>query len=140
MSPTPKFTLCTIQIIGKILSTVLGGQFNINKLICTISISDFNLTQRSGVCVMSKYLILCQSIILSTKFTMSISKIFKPNVVCVLSEIDRKLIDQNFYSIAGVMPNGWDLEMLGEVKHSSVGICDDAPSTARSSCLLFSFL
>ena len=31
------------------------------------------------------------------------------------------------------MPQGWDLGMLG-VKNFSVGICDGAPSTARSSC------
>ena len=44
---------------------------------------------------------------------------------------DRKHIEQNFHSVAVVMPQGWDLGVLG-VKHFSVGICDGAPSTARS--------
>ena len=26
---------------------------------------------------------------------------------------DRKHIEQNFYSVAGVMPHGWDLRVLG---------------------------
>ena len=62
---------------------------------------------------------------------MSISKIFVPNCVRVLTN-KRKYIEQNFYSIAGVMPQGWDLGVLG-VKNFSVGICDGAPSTAHSS-------
>ena len=45
----------------------------------------------------------------------------------------RKYIEQNFHSIAGVMPQGWDLGLLGGVKNFSVGICDGAPSTAYSS-------
>ena len=44
----------------------------------------------------------------------------------------RKYIEQNFYSVAGFMPQGWDLGVLG-VKNFSVGICDGAPSTAHSS-------
>ena len=44
----------------------------------------------------------------------------------------RKHIEQNFHSVAGIMPQGWDLRMLG-VKNLSVRICDDAPSTACSS-------
>ena len=63
---------------------------------------------------------------------MSISKIFIPNFVRVLTN-KRKYIEQNFYSVAGVMPLGWDLGVLG-VNNFSVGICDGAPSTAHS-CL-----
>ena len=64
---------------------------------------------------------------------MSISKIFMPNFVRVLTN-KRKCIEQNFYSLAGVMLQGWDLGMLGGgVKNFSVGICDGAPSTAHSS-------
>ena len=45
-----------------------------------------------------------------------------------------KYIEQNFYSVAGVMPQGWDFGVLGGgVKNLSVGICDGAPSTAHSS-------
>ena len=46
----------------------------------------------------------------------------------------RKYIEQNFYSVAGVMPQRWDLGVLGGggggggVKNFSVGICDGAPS------------
>ena len=55
---------------------------------------------------------------------MSILKIFIPNFVCVLTNT-RKHIEQNFHSVAGAMPKGWDLGVLG-VNHFSVGICDDA--------------
>ena len=41
-----------------------------NKLICTISVSDSNLTKRSMVCVSSMCLLLCYSIILSPYFDM----------------------------------------------------------------------
>ena len=46
---------------------------------------------------------------------------------------DRKHIEQNFHSVARVMPWGgtWG---AGGVKNFSVEICDGAPSTARS-CL-----
>ena len=63
---------------------------------------------------------------------MSISKIFVPNCVRVLTN-KRKYIEQNFYSIAGVMPR---LGVL-EVKNFSVGICDGAPSTAHSSLFFY---
>ena len=44
---------------------------------------------------------------------MSISKIFIPNV-CVFSQIkDRKHIENNFNSVVGVMPQGWDLGLGG---------------------------
>ena len=62
---------------------------------------------------------------------MSISK-FLYQTVCVFSQIKENIFEQNFYSIAGVMPNGWDLGVLG-VKNFSVGICDGAPLTAHSS-------
>ena len=49
---------------------------------------------------------------------------------------DRKHIEHNFHSVAGVMPQRWDLgELGGGVKNSSVGICHGAPSTAHSSCI-----
>ena len=63
---------------------------------------------------------------------MSISKIFIPNFVRVLTN-KRKYIELNFYSVAGVMhAPGVGLGVLG-VKTFSVGICDGAPSTAHSS-------
>ena len=46
---------------------------------------------------------------------------------------DRKNIEQNFHSVARILPQGgtW---VLGRVKRNFiVGICDGAPSTARSS-------
>ena len=71
---------------------------------------------------------------------MSISKIFIPNSLCVFSQIkDRKRIEQNFHSVARVMPRV-GLGGLGGVKNFSVGICNVAPSTARSSfvcCCVF---
>ena len=51
---------------------------------------------------------------------------------------DRKQIEKNFHSVAGIMPHGWDLGVLG-VKNFSVGICDGAPSTAHSSLGLLKF-
>ena len=58
-----------------------------------------------------------------------------PTLVPVFTN-KRKYIEQNFDSVAGVMPQGWDLVVLG-VKNFRVGICDGAPSTARSSLSLF---
>ena len=59
--------------------------------------------------------------------------------VCVLSQIkDRKHIEHNFHSVAKVMPRGGTAWCWG-VKNFSVGICDGAPSTARSS-IYFIFL
>ena len=66
---------------------------------------------------------------------MSMSNIFIPNFVRVLIK-DRNHVKQNFHSVAGVMPQGWDLGVL-VVKNLSIGICDGAPSTARSSYMLF---
>ena len=45
---------------------------------------------------------------------------------------DRKHIDHNFHSVAGVMPQGWNSEVLrgGGGKNFSVGICDGAQSTS----------
>ena len=48
----------------------------------------------------------------------------------------RKHIKQNFHSVTGIMSQGWDLGVLG-VKNFSVGICDGALSTVRSSFVLF---
>ena len=60
--------------------------------------------------------------------------------VCVLSQIkDRKHIEHNyFHSVAKVMPWGGTAWCWG-VENFSVGICDGAPSTARSS-IYFIFL
>ena len=52
---------------------------------------------------------------------MSNSKIFIPNSVCVLTIKDRKNIEQNFHSVAGVMLKGWDLGVLGGSKTSAWG-------------------
>ena len=70
---------------------------------------------------------------------MSTSKIFIPNSFLVFSQIkDRKHIEQNFYSVARVMPRGGTCGCWGGgVKNFSVGICDGAPSTARSSIHFF---
>ena len=47
---------------------------------------------------------------------------------------DRKYIEQNFHFVAKVMP--WVGTVgAGGVKYFSVGICDGAPSTVRSSFL-----
>ena len=46
---------------------------------------------------------------------MSISKIFIPNFVSVFKN-ERKYIEQNFHSVAGVMPQRWDLGVLGGSK------------------------
>ena len=46
---------------------------------------------------------------------MSISKIFIPNSLCVFSQIkDRKHIEQNFHSVARVMPRGGTYRCWGE--------------------------
>ena len=61
---------------------------------------------------------------------------FLYKILCVFSQIkDRKHIEQNFHSVAKVMPRGGTAGCWG-VKNFSVGICDGAPSTARSSLLL----
>ena len=48
---------------------------------------------------------------------------------------DRKHIEQNFHSVSGVMPKGWDMGGggAGWVKKISEGIWDGAPSTVHSS-------
>ena len=52
---------------------------------------------------------------------------------------NRKHIEQNFHSVARDMARGgtWG---AGGFKNFSVGVCDGAPSTARSSCQLASQL
>ena len=63
-------------------------------------------------------------------------KDFLPNL-CVFSQIkDTKHIEQNFHSVAKVMPRD-GTGGSGGVKNFSVGICDGAPSTARSSFYFF---
>ena len=62
---------------------------------------------------------------------------FLYQTLCVFSQItDRKHIEKNFHSVAGVMPKGWDLAV---VKNFSVGICDGAPSTVHSSYVAFTY-
>ena len=51
--------------------------------------------------------------------------------MCVLKIKYRKHIEQNFHSVAKVMPRV-GTSGCGGVKNFSVGICDGAPSTARS--------
>ena len=64
---------------------------------------------------------------------MSISMIFIPNSLCVISQIQgRKHIEQNFHSVARVMSRAGTCGCWG-VKNFSVRLCDGAPSTARSS-------
>ena len=57
--------------------------------------------------------------------TKSISKIFIPNFVCVLTNKRYKNIERYFHSVAVFMPQGWDLGVLG-VKNLSMGICNGA--------------
>ena len=60
-------------------------------------------------------------------------KDFFYQTLCVFSRIkDRKHIEQNFHSVARVMPRDGTKLRWG-VKNFSVGICDGAPSTACSS-------
>ena len=56
---------------------------------------------------------------------------------------DRKHIEQNFHSVVSVMPRGGTSGRWGGgggVKTFSVGICDGAPSTARSSYVVADLL
>ena len=68
---------------------------------------------------------------LNFSYHVSFKDFLIPNFVRVLAN-KRKYIEQNFYSVAGFIPQGWDFGVLG-VKNFSVGICDGAPSTAHSS-------
>ena len=43
----------------------------------------------------------------------SISKIFKPNFVCLLRYKRYKHIEWDFHSVTYVMPLGWDLGVIG---------------------------
>ena len=53
---------------------------------------------------------------------MSISKIFIPNPLCVVSQIkDGKHIEQNFHSVARVMPRGGTCGCWGESKTLACG-------------------
>ena len=53
----------------------------------------------------------------SNIINMSISKIFIPNSLCVFSQIkDRKHIEQNFHSVARVMPRGGTCGCWGSQK------------------------
>ena len=45
--------------------------------------------------------------------TKSISKIFLPNFVCVLTNEDTKHIRRDFHSVPWVMPQGWDFGVQG---------------------------
>ena len=66
---------------------------------------------------------------------MSILRFLYQTLCAFLQIKDRKHIEQNFHSVAAVMPKEWDLEGAGWVKNFSMGICDGAPSTAHSSYL-----
>ena len=52
----------------------------------------------------------------SNIINMSISKTIIPNFVCVLTKKDRKHIEQNFHSVARVMPRGGTCGVLGDQK------------------------
>ena len=57
---------------------------------------------------------------------------FLYQTLCVFSQIkDRKHIEHNFHSVAKVMPRD-GTGGAGGVKNLSFGICNGAPSTARS--------
>ena len=69
---------------------------------------------------------------------MSISKIFIPNSLCVFSQIkDRKHIEQNFHSVARVMPWGGTYRCWGESKTLAWGF---AMAPHRLRALVFSVL
>ena len=56
------------------------------------------------------------------------------NTLCVISQMkDRKNIEQNFHSVARILPQGGTWGAGESKKNFTVGICDGAPSTARSS-------
>ena len=65
---------------------------------------------------------------------MSISKIFIPNFVCVLTNIKKieSILNRIFILLPRSCP-GVGLRGAGGVKKFSAGICDGTPSTARSS-------
>ena len=55
-------------------------------------------------------------------------------IVCVFSQIkDKKNIEQNFHSVARILPQGGTWGAGESKKNFIVGICDGAPSTACSS-------
>ena len=54
-----------------------------------------------------------------------------PKTLGVFSQIKENNLNR-FYSVAWVMPQGWNFGVLG-IKNFSEGICDGAPSTAHSS-------
>ena len=63
------------------------------------------------------------------------TKIFISNCVCVFTNKKRKHIEQNFHSIGGVMPQGWDVGVLGESKGLAWGFAM-APHRLRILVLL----
>ena len=63
---------------------------------------------------------------------MSILRLSYQNLCAFLQINDRKRIEHNFHSVAGVKPQGWDLG-VPLVQNFSVGIFDGGPSTAHSS-------
>ena len=67
---------------------------------------------------------------------MSISKIFIPNFVCVLTNERYKTYQRGFLCCGLGHAPGVGLGVLGGVKNFSVGICNGAISTAHSSLLL----
>ena len=50
---------------------------------------------------------------------MLISKIFIPNLMCVLTNERYKHIRRDFYVVPSVMPQGWDFGVLGVARVSN---------------------
>ena len=61
------------------------------------------------------------------------SKILYQSLCAFLLIKDRKHIEQNFHSAAGVMPQGWDLGVLGGSKTLAQGFVMAPPSITYSS-------
>ena len=77
---------------------------------------------------------------MSNIINMSISKIFIPNSLCVFPQIkDRKHIEQNFHSVARVMPRGGTCGCLEGVKTLAWGFAM-APHRLRALLLLLLLL
>ena len=70
---------------------------------------------------------------------MSISKFLYQNLGVFSQMKDRKHIEQNFHSVAKVMPLEGSAGSWGS-QNFSVGICDGAPSTARSSNYIYNYI
>ena len=72
-----------------------------------------------------------RSNIISMSFTCQFQRLLY-QTLCVFSQIkDRKNIEQNFHSVARILPQGGTWGAGESKKNFIVGICDGAPSTAR---------